>query len=107
MKITQKPGTVFFEGMPVFVENEVREIDDSFYISYNCSSREYGCDTTAIVLEPQMSKFYILCGDHRKQYAAAGNLTACLEYFASRPELQHKYSDKLTDNFISAEITNT
>lgn len=96
MKIIQKPQTVFKSGIPVHVPNEVRQSDPRFYVSYNASYRDYGCPTTALVLnDPQMTKFYILCGDHRKEYEAAGTLEACMAYFASLPEKQHKYSDKM------------
>ena len=50
MKITQKQSTQFFSGMSVSIPNEVRQNSDKFYISYNASSRDYGCDTTALVL---------------------------------------------------------
>lgn len=96
MQITQKPQTAFLGGVPVNIPNEVRQNNSDFYISYNANSRDYGCPTTALVLDnPQMSKFYILCGDHRKQYEAAGNLDACLSYYASLPDKQHSYSDEL------------
>lgn len=69
MQVTQKSQMAFFEGIPIHIPNEVRQNDPSFYISYNPSSRDYGCPTTALVLkDTQMTKFYILCGDHRKQY---------------------------------------
>lgn len=96
MRITQKPHTAFMGGVPLQIPNEVRQNDPRFYVSYNASSRDYGCPTTALVLnDPQMTKFYILCGDHRPQYDAAASLEACLAYFASMPGLQHQYSDKL------------
>lgn len=96
MQVTQKPQTAFVGGVPVHVANEVRQNGPDFYISYNASSGGYGCPTTAIVVNnPQMSAFYVLCGDHRKQYEEAETLAACLAYFASNPALQHEYSDKL------------
>ncbi len=96
MDITQKAQTVFKDGIPVSVPNEVRQNDPTFYVSYNGNTRDYGCPTTALVVnDPQMSKFYILCGDHRAEYEAAGTLEACLAYFASLPDKQHKYSDKM------------
>ncbi len=96
MRITQSPHTAFLSGIPVHVPNEVRQNDPRFYISYNQSPRDYGCATTALVVnDPQVTKFYILCGDHRAQYEAAGHLDACRSYFASQPDLQHDYSDKL------------
>ena len=96
MRITQKSQTAFLGGVPVHVPNEVRQNDASFYVSYNASARDYGCPTTALVLnDPQMTKFFILRGDHRGQYEAASTLDACLAYYASQPDQQHEYSDKL------------
>lgn len=94
MNITQKPSIQFFNGIPVNVPNEIRRNSDDFYISYNASTRDYGCPTTALVLGG-CEKFYILCGDHRKQYEEAETLEACLDYYRTNPELQHEYSDKL------------
>ena len=67
MKVTQKTGVQFLGGMPMHVPNEVMEVSKDFYISFNASSRDYGCPTTALVLG-QGDKFYILCGDHRKAW---------------------------------------
>ena len=95
MEVTQKAGTVFKNGVPVYIPNEIQQSDPSFYISYNASSRDYGCATTALVLKsPQMTKFFILCGDHRKQYDNAATLEACLTYYDDHKNLQHEYSDK-------------
>lgn len=95
MQITQKSHTALFNGIPVHIPNEVRQNDHRFYISYNTSSRDYGCPTTALVLkDPQMTKFYILCGDHRKQYEVANTLEGCLAYFRNLPYLRHSYSDE-------------
>lgn len=96
MEITQKPHMAFFAGIPTTVLNEVRQNDPSFYISYNRSPRDYGCATTALVLnDPQMTKFYILRGDHRKQYEAAETWDNCLAYYQGNPTQQHEYSDKV------------
>lgn len=96
MQIIQKPKNIFFDGIPVHIPNEVRQNNQRFYVSYNSNSHDYGCSTTALVLnDPQMTKFYILCGDHRKQYEAAVTLEACLAYYAAHAALQHKFSDKL------------
>lgn len=96
MKITQSPSTQFFGGIPFNVPNEIRQNSDQFYISYNASSRDYGCPTTALVIG-NCEKFYILKGDHRQQYEEAETLEACLNYFISHPELQHEYSDKMKE----------
>lgn len=96
MEITQKPQVKFLGGIPVQIPNEVRQNDSSFYVSYNASARDYGCPTTALVLnDPEMTKFYILRGDHREHYELAGSLDACLSYYSSQPDKQHEYSDKL------------
>lgn len=78
---------------PNFVDNY-----DGFYISYNAIDiGVYECDTTALVIG-QMEKFYILNGDHRKDYArfAERGLDACLDYFRANMESRvNKRSDKL------------
>lgn len=70
---------------------------DGFYVSYNNYDTDiYGCATTALVLG-QMQKFYILKGDHRKQYAEIINqgFSKCLDYYKSNIADSHKNSDKL------------
>lgn len=94
MKVTQKTGVQFLGGMPMHVPNEVMEVSKDFYISFNASSRDYGCPTTALVLG-QGDKFYILCGDHRKAYAGMTTFDECLTYYKSLPDQHHAYSDKL------------
>lgn len=104
MKVTQNAGVKFFNGTPLHIPNEVRENSREFYISYNSSSSGYGCPTTALVLNnPQMTKFYILCGDHRKQFEEAETLEQCFVYFQSNPDKQHEYSDKLEDDDTSRQ----
>lgn len=96
MKVTQKPGVSFRHGMPLSIPNEVRQNCDEFYISYNASPAHYGSDTTAIVvLDPSMTKFYILLGDHRKQLEEASTLDKCMEYYKANPDKQSEYSDSL------------
>lgn len=68
-----------------------------FYISYNNYDRRiYGDVTTALVLG-QMQKFYILNGDHRKQYKELieHGFDKCLEYFKANISQVNKYSDEL------------
>ncbi len=69
---------------------------DGFYVSYNDFDLDiYGCCTTALVLGPQMEKFFILNGDHREQYARliGQGFDACLAYFNANPELVNVRSD--------------
>jgi hypothetical protein len=73
------------------------KVYDGFYVSFDSYSRSaYGCDTTALVVG-QMQKFYILKGDHRKQYAEIFNqgFDICLDYYKNNIADSHKYSDKL------------
>lgn len=70
-----------------------------FYVSYNDHDTSiYGSDTTALVVG-QMERFYILKGDHRRQYAdlIPSGYEACLSYYKDKANigLSHRYSDKL------------
>ena len=72
-------------------------LDKSFYISYNdFDTAIYGSDTTALVLG-QMVNFYILNGDHRKEYNALieSGLQSCLDYFQNHRDQKNKYSETL------------
>ena len=94
MKITGK--MMVFDGMPCFVPNDVMDCTD-FYISYNnYDIRSYGSDTTALV-KGNMEKFYILDGNHTKQYneLVAKGFDACLDYFKDNANLINKYSDSI------------
>jgi len=69
---------------------------NGFYVSYNPSARDYGCETTALVLG-QMEKFYILKGDHREQYMKLMDqgFDKCLEYYKDNIADSHEHSDAL------------
>lgn len=82
--------------------NSPIEIDlktyEGFFVSYNNYDTElYGSETTALVLG-QMQKFYILNGDHRKQYAEIINqgFQACLSYFKDNMMNVNKHSETLS-----------
>ena len=72
------------------------EVCKGFYISYNWSTRDYGCVTTALVVG-QMEKFYILKGDHRAAYDALipQGFDKCFEYYKSNIASSHSYSDPI------------
>lgn len=92
---SQKAGSHFFDGFPVFVPNDCYD-GDGFYISFNkYDSHIYGDVTTALVVG-QGEKFYILNGDHRENYFPLISLgfDACFEYFKSNSDKINKYSDK-------------
>ncbi|QNR70503.1 hypothetical protein IAQ67_28550 (plasmid) [Paenibacillus peoriae] len=70
-----------------------------FYVSYSNYSKDvavYGSDTTALVLG-QMELFFVLNGDHRKQYKEfiTQGFDKCLLYFKENMHDMNKYSDKL------------
>jgi len=78
----------------LFIPNDVIEGDD-FYISYNdYDTFIYGSDTTALVLG-QMEHFYILNGDHRKEYLPLikKGFNACFDYFNDHRERINKHSE--------------
>ena len=80
-------STVEFDG----------KIYDGFYVSYNnYDIAIYGDVTTALVLG-QMQKFYILTGNHSKQYKELINqgFFKCFNYFKSNLNQAYIYSDKV------------
>jgi len=82
------------KGFPIFVPNDVIK-GNGFYISYNNRDTYiYGSDTTALVIG-QMEKFFILNGNHVKEYKSLINkgLKECTTYFISNLHLKNKYSD--------------
>ena len=67
-----------------------------FYVSYNDVDTDpalYGSDTTAIVPN-DMSRFYVLNGDHREELKDVQTLREALVYFDSVPDLRNFRSDK-------------
>ena len=60
-------GVSFIGGVPIYQPNTVSSSNEDFYISYNPSVRDYGTDTTALVIH-STSQFLILAGNHAKQY---------------------------------------
>lgn len=83
---------------PIHIPNSVIE-GDGFYVSYNdVDTHWYGCDTTALVLG-EMEHFYILNGDHTKQYQRLipQGLESCLEYFKNNKDIMNKYSEEIVE----------
>jgi len=71
-----------------------------FYVSFNFSCRDYGCETTALVLVGgATTKFYILTGDHLSNYVnvMSGGFSACLDYFVSNIQYKHVMSDNVPE----------
>lgn len=74
----------------------IESLDQTFYISYNpVDINVYGDKTTALVWG-QMEHFYVLNGDHRKEYQKLINQgwQACFEYFENNQDKRNKYSEK-------------
>jgi len=61
-----------------------------FYISYNPSVFDFGCDTTAIVTD-DIGDFYVMRGDLRRKLCAIApnGYNACIKFFNDNPALQH------------------
>lgn len=82
--------------IPVTNELMPNEVSDQgeFHLSYNRSSADYGCDTTAIVLRGTV--FLILKRDHRSALAAAcdaDGLQGCFDYYLTHIAEAHPFSD--------------
>ncbi len=88
-----------FNGIPVFVPNDITGSKDNFYVSYNNRDNyHYGCDTTALVLEsPISTRFLILNGNHTKEYNEiinnGGSYKDCVKYFEQNISLKNKFSE--------------
>jgi hypothetical protein len=79
--------------------NRLSFVGTGFHISYN--NRDvalYGDVTTALVVNE--SAFYVLNGNHTKQYAAITEqgVEACLQYFREHKEDWNKYTDHPPDS---------
>lgn len=87
-----------FNGIPVHIPNSITQNNDEekYYISYNPSYRDYGIDTTALVVtigDNERQVYYILEGNHSAAYETCENLAECLAYFTQNKESAHKFSD--------------
>lgn len=74
------------------------EKEPQFYISFNgYDTALAGTTTTALVVGDKMDAFYILNGDHRRQYAvlSKSGLDSCITYFTEHADAKNKYSDDL------------
>lgn len=91
-------------GIPIFVENDTFDLPEKgCYISYNSHTRDYGCDTTALVRMDGIAptKFLILNGNHVREYCALGHYDNCMEYFKNHLEQQNKYSENWDEAIVT------
>lgn len=89
--------------MQLSIPNETIQAD-GFYVSYNDTDYDiYGSDTTALVFG-QMERFFILNGDHRRQYLdlMKDGFHACLDYFKTLPA-NHR-SDSVDDPILYRDV---
>ena len=88
----------YFNGIPIMIENTITtdNKEEKYYISYNPSRRDYGIDTTALVItigNNERQVFYILKGNHSEQYENCKDLKECIGYFVNNKESIHQFSD--------------
>lgn len=82
----------YYNGLPYWIHNNTFDLKDKgCYVSYNSSTADYGCDTTALVRMDGVNptKFLILNGNHTKEYASLGNYNDCVEYFKNNLDKQN------------------
>ena len=95
----------YINGIPLSVPNEIVSDDRSehYHVSYNGSRTNYGVDTTALVIRSEDNKsevYYILKGNHSKQFRNCKNLKDCVRYFIANKDISHSYSDKFIHNHL-------
>ena len=88
----------YFNGIPIIVNNTITKNskEEKYYISYNPSKRDYGVDTTALVItigDNERQVFYILKGNHSGRYENCEDLKECINYFVNNKERTHAFSD--------------
>lgn len=71
--------------------NEVAD-KSGYHISYNWSSRDYGCPTTAIYIK-DTGQYLILCNNHKDALETLENLDQCVKYFYDNIDQAHRFSD--------------
>lgn len=95
----------FFNGIPIVINNTIIKDskEENYYISYNPSKRDYGVDTTALVItigNNERQVFYTLKGNHTEQYKNCENLKDCVNYFINNKEYAHKFSDVFEHEYL-------
>lgn len=82
--------------MPIINERSVNSTMtfNDFHLSYNASSQDYGCDTTAFVLRQRV--FIVINGDHRKalsRLATEKGVDGCVDYIIDNITLLNDKSE--------------
>lgn len=95
---------VFWNGIPVAIPNVVVISKEDFYVSYNQSSWDYGCPTTAVVVG-NCSGFFVLVGNHT-DYLINKSWVDVYNYLTNLDDSQfHHFSENR--NFLSESLTDT
>lgn len=102
----------YFNGIPVLVENTISKEskEEAFYISYNPSHRDYGVDTTALVItigNNERQVYYVLKGNHSKPYEECTTLAECLSYYTEHESEIHSFSDAFEHGTLVVGQTET
>ncbi|MNL90985.1 hypothetical protein D3C81_07110 [compost metagenome] len=95
----------YYGGVPILITNEVvtSNSEDKYYVSYNKSTRDYGVDTTALVItigNNEREIFYILKGNHSEQYKKCKNLSECVKYFIANLTSIHGFSSSFEHDHL-------
>lgn len=95
----------WFNGVPIIIDNTITKEskEEKYHISYNPSKRDYGVDTTALVIvigDNEREVYYILKGNHSEQYNNCKNLKDCIRYYDKNKESIHKFSDKFEHEYL-------
>lgn len=94
---------VMVQGIPVHAPNQIAK-HEGYHLSYKASSAGYGCPTTALVLHDCV--FFVLCGDHKKEWGEATNLcgiTGAIAYFMLHSAEAHAASEHLMAQGIKSD----
>lgn len=77
----------------------------AFHVSYNTHSSDYGCDTTALVLQQRV--FFVLNGNHAAALHAAAESTGiqgCIDYFINHMDQANPSSEHLMATKLRSDI---
>lgn len=80
---------------------------DGFHISYCWETRDYGSDTTALVLGDRV--FFILNGNHADALISAANhegVNGCIKYFAEHIGAANNYSEHKMATMLEDDVFN-
>lgn len=81
-----------YNGIPISIPNTISKDAKEYYISYNPSSRNYGCSTTCLHIN-STSQFLILNGNHKEEFSKCITLEESLKYFYDNIEKANTKSE--------------